>query len=161
MTPGSPAALKKFPVLPEMMSPIPDHIRTSIAQRQRQRARCAQTIELLLAEPQLASMAAQFLETAMHLLHEDECDLNGTPGVRAAISVEKTGWEALQHVGVPPICGDELRRASGYIETIKRAIEVQATLMDLAIPTTAGEHPFRALLDEYSQRYPDHTRQKP
>src|SRR5437879_3903957 len=116
------------------MSTIPDHIRTTIAQRQRQRAHCAQTIELLLPDSRLAPMAEQFLRAALNLLHEDECDLNGTPGVRAAIDVERTGWEALQRIRIPPTTADESRRAIGYIETIKRAVEVQATLMDLAIP---------------------------
>ena len=106
-------------------------------------------------------MAEQFVRTALNLLHEDECDLDGTPGVHAAIDVEKTGWEALQRISIPPANSEDSRRAGGYIETIKRAVEVQETLMDLAIPATRGDHPLHALLDEYEQRYRDHTRQKP
>ena len=97
----------------------------------------------------------------MSLLHEDECDLNGTPGVRAAIDVEKTGWEALQRISIPPTTSEDSRRALGYIETIKRAVEVEATLMDLAIPVKNGDQPLRALLDEYELRYRDHKRPEP
>ena len=129
---------------------LPDHIRAAIAQRQRQRTRIAQTIDLLLCESRLAGTAGQLVQTAMALQQEDNCDLNGTPGVRTAITVEREAWERVQRTVIGDVSPEESQQVRRYLETIKRVIEVQATLIDLAIPDA---QPLQALWDEYQQRH--------
>jgi hypothetical protein len=138
------------------MATLPDHIRTSIAQRQRQRLRCAQTIALQLGDPRLATTATHLLEKGLALLSEDKADLNGTPGVRAAIVVETESWEVLRRLSLRPCTSDELRRVHEQIETIKRTIEVQGTLIELAVPAEAtnATPSLQVLWDEYQQRQP-------
>jgi len=74
--------------------------------------------------------------------------LNGTPGVRSALAVERRAREQLEQA---VSTGDAGRQAMHFVETIKRAIEVQATLIDLAIPET--RHPLQDLYEEYQQRF--------
>ena len=140
------------------MATLPDHILTAILQRQRQRSRCAHIIETLLDDQRLTAMAPQFLKTGSALLAEDQCDLNGTPGMRAAITVEQEAWQGLQRalIGAPAVSADEARRAREHLETIKRVIDVEATLIELAIPA-ATPAPLQVLYDEYQQRYGDPT----
>ena len=133
------------------MAPLPDHIRIQLSQRQQQRVRCAQTVSQLLDDQRLTSLAAHFIHNAVALLKEDECDLNGTPGVRTAINVERDAWQALQRLTIGPLKSEERVHARERIETIKRSIDVQATLIDLAIP--APSRPLQDLYSEYQQRY--------
>jgi hypothetical protein len=137
------------------MATLPDHIRTGIAQRHRQRIRCAQTVAILLSEPRMAPLAELLLTQGPALLGEDKADLNGTPGVRAAITVEEEAWTALARIAAnaPACTPDDLHRAHEQIEAIKRAIEVQSTFIELAIPTHDDSRSLQALYDQYQQRY--------
>ena len=130
---------------------LPDHVRTTIAQRQQQRTRIAHTVEVLLSETRLAGVTGHLVQTAIGLLQDDECDLNGTPGVRTAITVEREAWERLQQGINDQLRDSQVQQARACLDTIKRVIEVQATLIDLAIPDQA--RPLQALWDEYQQRY--------
>ena len=133
------------------MATLSDEIKTNLAQRQQTRTRCAQSIATMLAEPALTTVARQLVDRALQLLHEDTCDLNGTPGVRTAIGVERTAWERLQPITAGALSTEECRQAETLLETIKRVIAVQATLIELAIPDQSC--PLQDLYDEYQQRY--------
>jgi hypothetical protein len=141
------------------MATLPDHIRTTIAQRQRQRKLCAQAVELLLSEPRIAITAEHLVQKGMTLLKEDQCDLNGTAGIREASSLEKEAWEALERV-IPhtsTISNYEALRAREHIETIKRLVDLQATLIELAIPISPKAAPLQVLWEQYQHRHGQDT----
>ncbi len=103
----------------------------------------------------MTPLADLFLTQGTALLNEDKADLNGTPGVRAAIAVEQDAWTSLARIATAasPCTPDDVQRAHEQIETIKRAIEVQSTLIELAIPKHDESRPLQALYDQYQQRY--------